>query len=847
MEINKRCISAFAKSGPFVALATKSKLFDPTFSLTSELILVNYMSGKIYPSVTTELKFCKILWCEFGESQYLVAGHENGVISVYDRTEDGLALLKSKQCLEDDVTALDFFASKAVLVAGSSRGKIVFWTLSNMEKEYALDIAISIGISAIAWNPKVSKILCVGSAEGVIKVLDIKKNSVIMTLNSKEFSEVRQLEWDPENNTKLNVVSEKGYITIFDLSNDTVTKLGNHPDSIIGFYRDIVVSKSQIEVGGTFIKINDSFECAISRRDPVLALSYVSGSTNITSVPVMRKTVSFCRVSRYLYTPTSRFEIKVTNDAEAPSTDAFYHSVLEMVHSAKSLEDVAAYLLDNSKSVPCDLVDKKADIDVDVCDPHTLDFIHGNVENLKACKINMGLGSLECLFSKDPSCLTSITDFRIVYVLCRLLNDYDSLSRVSNPRILAALLIFNKIKNFDLLSNSKEGKILRAVLTKDYGMYVDSRIPANISYLKRMKMLEALSKEIEPFVTEPLKSSKLSEYFWYKVFVDGPRSVESLNVCDPDIQFYVKMQSSQNLNDRMKNLSIKNVPVGQTAQAAPGRTQPTMPSPSQSGYAMPQSRQPSFSVPLAPQPSITVPAQQNFAAPPMSQHPGFNTPQPRPSQPSFSTPSQPGLGASQQTTDFGQGPVSGAVYPVSAQPSFAVPPKSPYFPQRQATVPASGYSNIPQPSTQSTPAFKSFSPSGFSGIPQRVPVPQMPSSPRAQLQSVSLKSTDQPLIENADKIISDFTNLVSEVRQRADANKSLILRQRKQQYLNALGPYDSLDKTKLSPSILHAMDLISKRVAAAGDNMKSDLDILSEGCNDVVWLKAAVELIKMVY
>ncbi|ELA41207.1 uncharacterized protein VICG_01806 [Vittaforma corneae ATCC 50505] len=878
MEINKRCISAFAKNEPFVALATKSKLFDPTFSLTSELILVDYMSGKIYPAVTTELKFCKILWCEFGEFQYLVAGHENGVISIYNRTEDGLALLKSKQCLEDDITALDFLASKAVLVAGSSKGKIVFWTLSNMEKEYALDIPISISISAIAWNPKVSKILCVGSADGVIKVLDIKKNSVIMTLNSKEFSEVRHLEWDPENNTKLNVMSEKGYITIFDLSNDTVTKLGDHKDPIIGFYRDIIVSKSQIEVGGTFIKVSDSFECAISKRDPVLSLSYVSGSTNVISIPVMRKTVPFCRVSRYLYTPASKFEIKVVNAAEAPSMDAFYHSLLEMVYSAKSLEEVAEYLLSNSKNVPRDLVDRKANIDIDINDPHTLDFIHGNIENLKTSKTSLNLGALECLFSKNTSCLAAITDFRIVYVLCRLLNDYDALSRISNPRLLATLLIFNKIKKFDLLSNSREGRILKAILTKDYGMYIDSRVPPNISYLKQMKMLEALFKEIEPFITEPVRSSKLSEYFWYKVFIDGPKSVEYLNISDPNIQFYVKMQTSQVLSDRMKGLSVKSAPVDQSPHRI---QQPPMPSSSQLSYNMLQSKQPScnvasapqqgfnvpqqrpsqpsFSVPTAPQQSFNVPQQRPsqpsfsvLTAPQQS----FNVPQQRPSQPSFGTPSQLGLGVSQQgafipknqqAADFGQGPVSGAVYPAPAQPSFTVPPKSPYLPQRQISTPAAGYPNIPQPNPQATPApFKSFSPSGFSGIPQRS-VPQMPSSPRGQLQNIPSKPTDQIQVENADKIASDFTHLVSEIRQKADANKSLILRQRKQQYLNALSPYDSLDKSRLPPLVLHVMDLVSKRVAAADDNMKSDLDILVDGYNDVVWLKAAVELIKMVY
>lgn len=819
MEINKRCISVFAKNGPFAALATKSKLLDPSFSLTSELILVNYLSGKIYPAVTTELKFCKILWCEFEDKQYLVAGHENGVFSVYDRTEEGLILLKSKQLMEDDVTALDFLAPKATVAVGSSKGKLMFVTLTNLEKEYDPEIPISIGISAMAWNPKVSKILCIGSMDGVIKVLDIKKKTVVMTLNNREFSEVRQLEWDPENNTKLNVMSERGYITTLDLSNDTFSKYGQHDNAIIGFYRDILISKSQMEVASIITGIKDSFECAISKRDPVIALSYTSGTTNIISIPVRKKTIPFCMVSRYIYTPTSKYEIRIVNNAEAPDVDPFYQEIIAMHQSEKPSEEIAEYILKN-----CGGTHQQQDasgISVDVSDPLSLDFIHGNLQNLKGSDIPMQLGTVECLFSKNIENLAQIHDFRIVYLFSRLLGDYSLLSNITDSRILAALIIFNKLPDFNLLNKSKEGRILKAILTKDYGMYIDNVIQSGISYLKQMKMLESLLDQLKTFNKQVLKSSKLINYFWYKIFIDGPKSVEDLNILDPNIEFYRKAQTSQALPGLMKNLSVR------TGSAAELRSSQTIASTISSQRSFPtQSVQ-------------GVPSAKPYASP---------SPAPIPTAPR--TPIGTAEPIQQPTSPIPMGFSVAGRYPAPTPPKspLQMPISHPGLPQR---------AGISQP--QNTPRspiaspFTSSSISGYGELPQRKPMARPPqnlefqSVPSATPSVASNSQTSQNLVENADYISKAFMELISEVRRKASANTALILKQRKQQCLNALSSFDSLDKSKLPSAILHAMDLISKRVAADGSNMKPDLDALVSEYSDVVWLKATVDLIKMIY
>ena len=94
-----------------------------------------------------------------------------------------------------------------------------------------------------------------------------------MTINNKEINEVKELKWDGENITKLKVMGDKGYIITFDLSNDSVSRMGNQQEDLIGFYKNIFISKNTIESGSSKISIKDAFDCSISSRDPVVALS----------------------------------------------------------------------------------------------------------------------------------------------------------------------------------------------------------------------------------------------------------------------------------------------------------------------------------------------------------------------------------------------------------------------------------------------------------------------------------------------------------------------------------------------------------------------------------------------
>ncbi|KAM0680612.1 Methylosome protein 50 [Glugoides intestinalis] len=868
MEVNKRCISSFAKKKPFVALATKSKLFDPTFSLTSELILIDYMQGKTYPALVTELKFCKLIWCEFGNNSYLVAGHENGFISVYNLDDNGLTLLKSKQCVEDDITAFDFLPSKAVLVAGSSKGKIIFWTLSNLEKEYALDIPVSGSITSIAWNQKVSKILCVGTVDGAIKVLDIKKNSVIMTLNNKEFTEARHIEWDTENNTKLNVMSEKGYITVFDLSNDMITRFGSHPEPIIGFYQNIIVSKNQIEVGGTFMETEDCFECAVSKRDPVVALSYCRGSTGIVSIPVIKKKLPFCGISRYIITPSSKFEIKVVNTAEAPEEDPFYRSFIQLVHESTDSNEIAEFLLKNTEGIPKENLNLSLGIEIDLKDTFSLELIKGNLGDLKNSNVNVKLGLLDSIISKSTAGFSEIKDFRVLYVFCRLLGDYRHLAELSNPRILAAILIYNNITDFDILANSKEGEILKAVLTKNYGQYLDCKIPHGLSYMKKMKTLESVISDIDQYITAPVQSKKLSEYFWYQLFVNDLKSVENLQVNDANVRYYQKMHTSQGLDGRLKAINLKN----ETKQASTPFTPTQAHAPIQQSY--PGRPLNNAVLTPAPYPTRNPISQPNQIFPGIKSSPSVAT-QPLPisssqvqfAQPKIKAPSsytQPSFKAATQPS---YQPTPQPSFGNASQPSFVSQPKSPYsgpipqagFPQKPSSsipIPQAGFPQkpsssipIPQPriSYPSPPAQKIPVSPYQQATPQRPIAPSTASNAQQQVQDGTSDASSQTLMENSENIITSFNMLITQVKQKAASNTSLILRQRKQQYLNAIAGYESINRGSISAPFLHAMDLVSKRFFLGGENLKNDLGIIADNFSDIVWLKATVELIKMVY
>ncbi|KAI5168736.1 protein transport protein SEC31 [Pancytospora epiphaga] len=886
MIINKSCISAFSRTRPFVALATKSKLFDPSFSLTSELILANYMTGKVYPPTTTDLKFCKLLWCETEAASYLVSGHENGVISLYELTEEGLVLVRSNEYMDGDVTALEYLPSKSVLVAGSSNGKIIFWTLTDLDKEYKLDIPISAHITAIAWNAKVPKILCVGTADGSIKVLDIKKNSVIMTLSNKDITEVRAMEWDSTLSTKLLVMSDRPYLTIFDLSTDSVTHVGNHPDSLIGFKDDILASKNVIEKGDTKINIKETFDISFSPRDSVVAVSYADGTTEVLSIPVMPRRMPFFRRRHLIFTlgavsaqkgvltdiDTSLVSKKIILPKEASEngSEGFYKEMVKMVRESKSNTDIAQFLLEKAAGAE---EDSEASITVDLNDDEILSIVKGDLEFLKDSRKNVALCHIYAVLTGKVENLRNIDDLAAILVLSKIANDYSSLVNIKNSRILAAIALFHDIlRDPSLYTNAchkQEFIAICSLVSKDFGKYIDSRMGLCEYHLGNLGNVNHVMLDLGDFVTGDVKltSQCLVDYFWYKVFQGEYDDVKDLNIIDEDVEYYNRVMQGHidQITNATSNLGktptfTSTVPRftrvtesridREGTSVWPGATgvpiTPSQVTNNASIYNQPQDysgRQVSKAVPAPFASKISAgpvtPVGGCPVQPAVQQRPVI--PAPSKVRPEYSPVTHKATLKSpnmiQPNFSFPSGSMRSSI---TRPPAGVVPP-----------APASmGYPPVGIPSKTALEGFSRQKSSGANAVPMPSvkPVSTLPYSqiPTA-LEQLHVTNTQISTPVDAVAIVKRFDSLVSMIRERAAAKNSLIIKQRKNQHLNALGVYDTINKSAIPVGVLETMDTICLRMETPDITIKSDIDAIVSKQNDCIWLKAFSDLVKLLY
>lgn len=307
MKFNKRCLATFSDENPFIAMGTKSKLFDTSFSLTSELFLYDYSKGIQYPSLQTDNKFYKLRWCENGENGILATGNEDGKVTLYTPAPDkdiSFEMISTCNVLEGDVLGLDFNPSKNVLAAGSSNGKIIFWNLNKIDNQYTSDIPLNSNITCLSWNRKVSRILCAGTDDGKILILDIRAKNVAMTLGNDEMTMVTDVMWHPDGSTSILATTNQKKVQCFNLSSDSIFQIGNHNNGLIGLsivdgdnvaayskeQIDIIETKENKVVDSMFI--DGVFEMSFSKKDPLIALSYTGGTTEI--IPRITKNILSC-------------------------------------------------------------------------------------------------------------------------------------------------------------------------------------------------------------------------------------------------------------------------------------------------------------------------------------------------------------------------------------------------------------------------------------------------------------------------------------------------------------------------------------------------------------------------
>lgn len=823
MKVNKRCMAAFARSQPLVGLASKSRLFDPTLSLSSELILLNYQTGQEYPTVTTELKFCSLLWCETPTQLFLVTGHESGAISIYEMTEDGLVFQQTNASMTGDVVALDCFSSEnPVLVAGSSTGEVLLWTLTNLGKEYKLDISVPGGVTAIACNQVYKKFLAIGASTGQVIIYDLKKKAQVLRLGSKDFSEVKGMAWEGSDPTVLTVMSEREFLTTFNLRLDSATKSISHSGPVLAFCGDILVSSGLVSKGKSTMCIPEASDCAISPRDPIMALACADGTTEVTVLPILRQPRGMCRASNTLWYSTgsalSHMRIPSILNLSQPdnsSTSSFYKSLIELVGNKSSPEEIGEYLLKHVDG------SSRGEMAVDLSDPVTQGLLRGNYSVLRDSSANTKLKYLGAILENNPSVLSEITEFNEALAISRILGDYSILKKVNNPRILAAVLLHSGCADFSSLKGSGESGLLHGLLTGDVNEYLDNRLPQDEGYHKAMAFMGEALGEVQQLIAAKnlteveLGSSYATEYFWYSVSNGRYEEVKDLKLSDPYVKQHVMSRS----------VVPADVSISSGAREGHGisrsMSQISLGSQKVSSYARPASSVESVgSVQRVQKPGL--PMKLSGSSVPSSVQ------SVRAQVPVQSIRTQAPLQPSMQSMRT-QAPIQ--------QPNGSVQPVRPSTSPRPITSPRSTVS--PRPITAPYPQHPSRPEHASRTIPQPRPSIQHPASPPGPA----------PLPGNParDEILHKFGELLKVLREKADTKNSLLIRQRKMQCLNALGIYESLDKSVISDSILSVMENLVARMKVEDERLKHDVDVLVQQERECVWLRAVSELVKIVY
>ena len=858
VTINKNTISTFLHGRPLIALATKSKIFDTSFSSTSELTLYNY-KNKTQNVYKNEHKFCKIIWCHIADGTFLIAGHENGFISCYKLEDEELELLYCKQVMKngDDVIDIDYYSQKKMICAISNTGRTLFMNILG-QKEYFIDITVS-EPSCITWNKKVSKILAIGTKSGCVKLIDIKKNSVI--ISSESYGTVKKLIWDDEIPTKMYVLSDKNVITEHELSNDIMQEQKCYGEKLITFNKDYVVTSEFIIDMSTDIRlgVKDILSCSLGQN--VACLHHKDGATEIINIPKMPIRRGFCRFENKIFTGKKVFTIaskKIIDDSNVKNEgvdDTFYDELKNM-----DISTIPDYLLQHANEIPQCYQSKntKNKIDVDLNNKIHCDIINGNYESLSNSNEKVDMKLLCAILNKDKKVLALTNTFEEVMIMSRLLEDVSVLGRISNSRILAAILLKNQLDINILSSSDKEGRILKGIILKNNEVIGDRIVLSDNFYENLAKIKKYLVN-----LDTPIESDYLSEYFWYMISQGKFDEVENLKVNDSKIQRFIQAKKNREtnnyaaINSTMQQRTIRQPMMNQQTPVV-GR-QPVIKAPSMNNPLFANRMVPGPN--KTPQQSINQGMPNRMMTPQMPQRPPMQQPNQNPLRSSTSPVPQRFAGPAQtnipQRNPIGTPGMMSRPMPRPNNQGFPTPPSTPLQrpgmmnnqgpmrPQMGGMMPGStpnvqGISNKIQamkpPMMQKPPIVNN----SMSNIMRNVSssMNNLSNMPGSQASS-AMNNLDVP------RILNEFDQLINQVKQRVAMKNSILLNQKKTKFLNGLDTYVAVDKNTLSPDVLNAMDTLIQRMSHPDNNLKFDLDKMNLSCTG--WLKSLIELIKIGY
>ncbi|ELA46955.1 hypothetical protein VCUG_01574 [Vavraia culicis subsp. floridensis] len=218
MLLKSRYLSSLTHE--YIALGTKSKLFDPTFSNDSELIIVNLKTNE---KIKREMdgRFNDILVVD---NMVICALEQDMVIyriaSMVEEQLDEIDNSKSTRSLECVlsikvvVNALSYSQKRNMLLLAAD--KLILLDL-NTFKSY--NVGITGRANSISYNKKVNHIIA-ACIDNQLLIYDIKKKEEVI---NKKFPNLRRVEWHPHTSTYLFIQGDG--LSVLDLSSDKLTKI----------------------------------------------------------------------------------------------------------------------------------------------------------------------------------------------------------------------------------------------------------------------------------------------------------------------------------------------------------------------------------------------------------------------------------------------------------------------------------------------------------------------------------------------------------------------------------------------------------------------------------------------
>ncbi len=277
--INKRCITAFSPAEPLCVFGSKSKLFDPTFSLTSELTLCEHNTGVLRPPLLVANRFNNLRWC----TRDIVFGtQENCAVSAYrvdTALDTGIELVYENADLFDgDVLGLDYAPDKKLVVCGA-KTKLLLFALDALKQPFNSGIAVDDDILSLNFN-KVNRILAVGTTKNLL-IFDMKQKKEILKIKKEN---VTAVSFSKGKSTSLVFVSSDE-VFVFDLLSDELTSIAKNR---IGFCQaDVLVlyGKNEVDVFDYDFRrvsatpVDDVFDLRVSEyNSDIFSLSHLKGS-----------------------------------------------------------------------------------------------------------------------------------------------------------------------------------------------------------------------------------------------------------------------------------------------------------------------------------------------------------------------------------------------------------------------------------------------------------------------------------------------------------------------------------------------------------------------------------------